>query len=86
MLRASLEAAQAFEGDVVGEIYVASEGGRFPLERFECYPAMQDATGAIEAFPHWAGELVGSVSRVQPAGEIVRELAEEAERLLRRWS
>jgi NAD(P)H-dependent flavin oxidoreductase YrpB (nitropropane dioxygenase family) len=86
VLRASLEAAQAFEGDVVGEIYVASEGGRFPLERYEGYPAMQDATGAIEAFPHWAGESVGSVSRVQPAGEIVRELATEAERLLRRWS
>jgi hypothetical protein len=26
------------------------------------------------------------VTRVQPAAEIVREVAEEAERLLRRWS
>ena len=35
--------------------------------------------------PHWAGESVGGVKRLQPAAEIVRELAGEAERLLRRW-
>jgi enoyl-[acyl-carrier protein] reductase II len=32
----------------------------------------------------YAGESVGSVTRVLPAREIVRELAEEAEQLLRR--
>ena len=36
--------------------------------------------------PLWAGESVGGVTRVQPAAEIVREVAEEAERLLRRWA
>ena len=41
--------------------------------------------GAVAAMPQWAGESVGGVTRVQPAAEIVRELAEEAERLLRRW-
>jgi hypothetical protein len=35
--------------------------------------------------PHWAGESVGGETRVQPAAEIMRELAGEAERLLRRW-
>ena len=34
--------------------------------------------------PLWAGESVSGVKRVQPA-EIVRELAGEAESLLRRW-
>jgi hypothetical protein len=34
----------------------------------------------------WAGESVSGVKRVQPAAEIVGELAEEAERLLQRWS
>jgi len=42
-------------------------------------------TGTIAAMPHWSGESVRGVTRVQPATEIVRELAEEAERLLRRW-
>jgi nitronate monooxygenase len=85
VLRASVEAAEAFEGDVVGEVVSRLSGERRPLHRFESYTAMSDTTGAIEAMPQWAGESVGSVKRVQPAGEIVRELAEEAERLLRRW-
>ena len=42
-------------------------------------------TGAVEAMPLWAGESVGGVTRAQPAAEILQELAEEAERLLRRW-
>jgi hypothetical protein len=42
-------------------------------------------TGAIEAMPHWAGESVDGVKTVQPAAEIVRELVDEAEQLLRRW-
>jgi hypothetical protein len=36
--------------------------------------------------PHWAGESVDGIKRVQPAAEIVHELADEAEKLLRRWS
>ena len=42
-------------------------------------------TGAFEAMPLWAGESVDGVKRLQKAGEIVRELAEEAEKLLRTW-
>jgi hypothetical protein len=30
----------------------------------------------------WAGESVGAVKRVQPAAEILNELAEEAERFM----
>ena len=36
--------------------------------------------------PHWAGESVDGVKKVQPAGEIVQELARDAEKLLRRWN
>ena len=43
-------------------------------------------TGAVEAMSLWAGESAGGVTRVQPAADIVRELAEGAERLLRRWT
>jgi NAD(P)H-dependent flavin oxidoreductase YrpB (nitropropane dioxygenase family) len=42
-------------------------------------------TGEIDAMPHWAGESVDAVKRVQPAGEIVREMAEEAQALLHQW-
>jgi hypothetical protein len=33
----------------------------------------------------YAGQSVGAVQRLQPAATIVRDLAQGAERLLRRW-
>jgi nitronate monooxygenase len=85
VLRSCVEAAEAFSGEVVGEVPSVS-GERVPLARFEPDVATRGTTGAIEACSLWAGESVGGVTRVQPAAEIVRELAEEAERLLRRWT
>jgi NAD(P)H-dependent flavin oxidoreductase YrpB (nitropropane dioxygenase family) len=84
VLRSSLEAAQAFPGAIVGELSRV-DGTMVPWRRFECGVPRNDATGAIEAMSLFAGEGVGSVTRLQPAAEIVRELAEEAEQLLRRW-
>jgi len=69
---------------VVGET-PSLDGSREPLLRLYPEAINRGTTGVIEAMSLWAGESVGSVTRVQPAGEIVRELAEEAERLLRRW-
>jgi len=85
-LRAAIEAATAFEGDVVGERFSAYHGKRMPVHRFQSMTATQDTTGHIEAMPLWAGESVGGVKRLQPAAEIVTELVEEAEKLLRRWA
>ena len=83
-LRSAVDAAMAFPGDVVGEV-PSLDGTRVPLHRFEPEVASTGATGAIEAMSLWAGESVGGVTGVQPAAEIVGELAAEAERLLRRW-
>ena len=83
-LRSSVAAAQAFQGDVVGEVLSPSVD-RVPVRRFQKLTITRHVSGAIDAMPHWAGESVGGVTRVQPAAEIVRELADGAERLLRRW-
>ena len=84
VLRTSLEAAQAFAGEVVGEM-ARPRGDPIPVYRFQGnFVITKQVTGAIEAMPHWAGESVGAVRRVQPAGEIVRELADDAAQLLRR--
>jgi nitronate monooxygenase len=83
-LRSSIAAVEAFQGDVVGEV-LSPSGDRVPVHRFQKLTITRHVTGAIEAMPHWAGESVGGVTRVQPAAEIVRELAGEAEHLLRRW-
>ena len=85
VLRSCVEVADAFPGDVVGERVRPLHGDRVPVRRFEKMPITRHTTGAIAAMPHWAGESVGGVKRVQPAAAIVRELAGEAERLLRRW-
>jgi nitronate monooxygenase len=83
-LRSSVEAVQAFEGDVVGEV-LSPSGDRVPVRRFQKLTITRHVSGTIEAMPHWAGESVRGVTGVQPAAEIVHELAREAEHLLRRW-
>jgi nitronate monooxygenase len=83
-LRSSISAVKAFQGDVVGEV-LSPSGDRVPVRRFQKLTITRHVSGAIEAMPHWAGESVGGVTRIQPAAEIVRELVDEAERLLRRW-
>jgi NAD(P)H-dependent flavin oxidoreductase YrpB (nitropropane dioxygenase family) len=85
-LRSAIEAAAAFEGDVVGERFSAYDGECMPVHRFQSMVATEDTTGHIEAMSLWAGESVGGVKRVQPAADIVAELVEEAEKLLRRWA
>ena len=58
-------------------------GATLPLTRFMTPPPTRWSTGKIEAMPHYAGQSVGAVQKIQPAADIVRELAEGAERLLR---
>jgi NAD(P)H-dependent flavin oxidoreductase YrpB (nitropropane dioxygenase family) len=81
VLRSSIAAAEAFQGDTVGET-TRLDGTRVPVLRFAPLTVDHTTTGAIDAMPFWAGESVSAVMRVQSASEIVGELADEAERLL----
>jgi nitronate monooxygenase len=81
VLRGCIEAAQALADDLVGQTVIA--GATLPLTRFMTPPPTRWCTGKIEAMPHYAGQSVGAVQKIQPAADIVRELAEGAERLLR---
>jgi nitronate monooxygenase len=86
VLRSSLEAAEAFEGEIVAEA-VQPTGEHVPIRRFRGDFAPTSAvTGRVEAMALWAGESVGGVTSVQPAAAIVQELVDEAERLLGRWA
>jgi len=84
VLRSCVDAAESFQGDVVGEMAIGDQ--RVPLPRFAVPAPTRSMTGAIEAMALYAGEGVGAVKRRQPAAEIVREMTEEAENLLRRWA
>jgi hypothetical protein len=59
-------------------------GERLRIGCFEVRSVDAGYGGAIEAMSLWAGESVGGVTSVQPAAEIVHELAGEAETLLQR--
>src|SRR3989454_3810262 len=86
VLRSSVGAVGRFQGDVVGETAQPwAPEVRVPIRRGDSIVADRTTTGEIDAMPLWAGESVGGVKRLQPAGEIVRELADEAEALLRTW-
>src|SRR5436190_629242 len=55
-----------------------------PIVRYQSHTARADDDGDIEAMSLWAGQSVGLVSTVQSAGDIVRQIADEADTILRR--
>lgn len=85
VLRSCVAAAEALTGEVVGET-LDLDGSPESVRRFDCLAVSRETTGRIEAMPLWAGESVGAVKRVQPAAEILRELIDEAESLLKSQS
>ena len=60
-----------------GEVIATSFDG-FPIERYSSSSAREGVSGDIEALSLWAGQSVGLIDDVLPAGEIVRRLADEA--------
>jgi NAD(P)H-dependent flavin oxidoreductase YrpB (nitropropane dioxygenase family) len=84
VLRACLKAVEATSADVVGE-GTRLDGSRMPIRRFGTAVADRTVTGNVAAMPLWAGESVAAVTRMQPAAEIMTELANGAEVLLRKW-
>jgi NAD(P)H-dependent flavin oxidoreductase YrpB (nitropropane dioxygenase family) len=73
VLRASVEAATALEGDDAGVVRLA--GAEIPAARFGPMPPTRESTGTIAAMPFYAGQSAGAVTAVAPAAEIVAELA-----------
>ncbi len=53
------------------------------IARYRAYTPAPDSEGDIDALSMWAGQGVGLVNKMQPAGEIVREIYEEAAAILR---
>jgi len=67
------------EGDVIATSPAAGS-----IVRYQSATPRTDTEGDIEAMSLWAGQSVGLVAKVQPAGDIVRDIAAEAEAILRR--
>lgn len=84
VLRSCITAAEAFQGDRVAE-RASLDGSRLPVRLRSSAPPDSSTVGTIKAMALYAGESVGSVRSVQPAAQILDEIAREAESLLRRW-
>src|SRR3954462_9793034 len=66
-----------------GEV-IATSRSIGPIVRYQSYTPVADVEGDIDALSLWAGQSVGLVSKLQPAGEIVREIAEEARMIIKK--
>ena len=72
------------EGDIV-----ATDSSGSAVRRYEAWTPYAGLDGSIEAMPLWAGQGVGLCAKRQAAGEIVREIWEEAGAALsktQRWT
>jgi NAD(P)H-dependent flavin oxidoreductase YrpB (nitropropane dioxygenase family) len=78
------EAAGRPATDRPGEGEVLARGAFGSMVRYASTTPGPEASGDIEALSLWAGQSVGRVHKVQPAGEIVSEIAREARDVLRR--
>jgi NAD(P)H-dependent flavin oxidoreductase YrpB (nitropropane dioxygenase family) len=77
---------QESRGDelIVGQTIIG--GQPTPLPRFLGFPPNVDATGDLDSMDFLAGQGVGLVREIKPAGEIVRELVDEAQEIISRLS
>jgi nitronate monooxygenase len=73
VLRSAIAAAEALDAPEAGVLRMS--GAEIPVPRFGAQPPTRDSSGAIEAMALYAGQSAGAVTRIQPAAEIVAELA-----------
>ena len=61
---------------------VATRDDGTPIARYSSAMPVASISGDIEALSMWSGQGIGLVDRVQPAAEIVRQLADETDAVL----
>jgi NAD(P)H-dependent flavin oxidoreductase YrpB (nitropropane dioxygenase family) len=57
-------------------------GQAMPVLRFMGFPPNAEASGDIDAMDLLAGQGVGLIREIKPAGQIVHELIEEARQII----
>ncbi len=81
VLRSCVAAAEQHQGAVVGSLRIG--GNETAVARFHVSPPDESARGNVAAMCMYAGQSVESVSRREPAADIVRDLVARAEQRLR---
>lgn len=80
VLRSAVEAVEALADEFAGDD--GDDGEPVLIPRFAVRPPDRGTRGRIDAMALYAGQSVGAVRTITSAAEVVRELAEGAERLL----
>jgi nitronate monooxygenase len=83
VLASAVAAAEALASETAGTFEV--DGELRPVPRFAAKTPSREVSGTIAAMALYAGEGVGQVTELVDAEQLVRELAAQAEALLRRW-
>jgi ketosteroid isomerase-like protein len=73
VLRSCVAAAEALGAEVVGEMRLPT--GPLPVPRFAVMAPTRETTGHVGAMALYAGESATAVTRVEPAADIVADLA-----------
>ena len=68
------------EGDVIARWSDGTE-----IVRYSSSSASEGVIGAVDELSLWAGQSVGLVSDVRPAGDLVRSISEEADSICAAW-
>ncbi|MDQ0323180.1 nitronate monooxygenase [Pararhizobium capsulatum DSM 1112] len=66
------------------ELDVIAQDGDEAVCRFSTYSPLQNMTGDLEALALYSGQLCGAINRVRPAGDVVREMVNDANHVLAR--
>lgn len=82
VLRRSVDAASALEGDTAGEAMFF--GDMRPMPKFAIPPPVATSTGDIEAFAMYAGMSVENIDAIEPAARVIERIVSGAEELLAR--
>jgi nitronate monooxygenase len=83
VLSSAVAAAEAHPDEMVAML--ETESGSQPIPLWFVATPNREVTGHVEAMALYAGQGVGQVTQVVPAAQVVTELADGADRLLRRW-
>jgi len=73
VLRCSIDAAETLDAEQAGVVRLG--GAEIAVARFAPTPPTRESTGAIEAMPFYAGQSAGAVTAIQPAADIIADLA-----------
>ncbi|MGI5517494.1 NAD(P)H-dependent flavin oxidoreductase [Streptomyces sp. CA-106131] len=76
VLLGSVERARALDTDIAGEAVLAGAPVSVPASSPVC--PTRTTTGHVDAMPHYAGQAVGAITRIEPAAEVMRRLTADA--------